>query len=119
MYGIFREFSCLLFRRFQKPEISRCYGSPFWGKNEFAKKVIHYQVNTLMMLYCRVHERAWVPPDNISGSRSSRPGYWHPIPWGMLTYALAWAKAGRCEGQITIVEMACDRCQLEGGKQAS
>jgi hypothetical protein len=43
VYGIFREFSCPLFRRFQKPEISRCYGSPFWGKNEFAKKVIHYQ----------------------------------------------------------------------------
>jgi hypothetical protein len=47
VYGIFREFSCLLFRRFQKPEISRCYGSPFWGKNEFAKKVIHYHGNSV------------------------------------------------------------------------
>jgi len=72
-----------------------------------------------MMLYCRVHERAWVPPGNISGSRSYSPGYWHPMPRVLLAYALAYAKAGGCEKQITIVEMACDRCHLAGGKQAS
>jgi hypothetical protein len=43
VYGIFREFSRPLFKRFQKPEISKCYGPPFSGKNEFAKKVIHYR----------------------------------------------------------------------------
>ena len=73
----------------------------------------------LMLLYCRVHERAWIPPGNISGSRAYRPGYWHPLPVGMLTYARAWAQSGRCEGQITIRETACDRCHRAGGKQAS
>ena len=73
----------------------------------------------LMLLYCRVHERAWIPPGNISGSRAYRPGYWHPLPVGMLTYARAWAKSGCCEGQITITETACDRCHRAGGKQAS
>jgi hypothetical protein len=56
VYGIFREFSCPLFRRFQKPEISRCYGSPFWGKNEFAKKVIHYPP-TGLPVYRRASKR--------------------------------------------------------------
>jgi hypothetical protein len=72
-----------------------------------------------MMLYCRVHERAWLPPGNISGSRSYSPGYWHPMPRATLTYALAWAKSGGCEGQITLIETACDRYQMEGEKQAS
>jgi len=72
-----------------------------------------------MMLYCRIHERAWGPPGNISGSRSYSPGYWHPMPRALLAYAMADAKAGGCEQEITIVEMACDRCHLEGGKQAS
>ena len=35
------------------------------------------------------------------------------------TYALAWAKSGGCEGQITIIETACDRCQREGEQHAS
>ena len=72
-----------------------------------------------MMLYCRVHECVWVPPGNLSGSRSSRPGYWYPMPRATLTYALAWAKSGGCEGQITIIETACDRCQREGEQHAS
>ena len=72
-----------------------------------------------MMLYCRVHERAWVPPGNISGSRSYRPGYWHPMLRATLTSALAWAKSGGCAGQIAIIETACDRCRMEGEKQAS
>ena len=72
-----------------------------------------------MMLYCRVHERAWIPPGNISGSRSSSPGYWYPMRRALLAYAMAYAKAGGCAQQITIVEMACDRCQREGGKRAS
>jgi len=37
----------------------------------------------------------------------------------MLAYAVAIAKAYGCEQQITIVETACDRCHLEGEKQAS
>jgi len=37
----------------------------------------------------------------------------------ILAYALAYAKAAGCEKQITIVETACDRCHLEGQKQAS
>jgi len=37
----------------------------------------------------------------------------------MLAYAMAYAKAGGCEQQITIVETACDRCRLEREKQAS
>ena len=36
------------------------------------------------------------------------------MPRATLTYALAWAKSGGCEGQITIIETACDRCQGEG-----
>ena len=74
---------------------------------------------TLMMLYCRVHERAWVPPGNISGSRASSPGYWHPMRRALLAYAMAYAKAGGCEQQITMVETACDRCHRAGEKQAS
>jgi hypothetical protein len=72
-----------------------------------------------MMLYCRVHERAWVPPGNISGSRSYNPGYWHPMRRALLAYAMAYAKAGGCEQPITMVETACDRCHLDGEKQAS
>ena len=35
-----------------------------------------------------------------------------------LTYALE-CEVGGCEGQITIIETACDRCQREGEQHAS
>ena len=36
----------------------------------------------------------------------------------LLAYAMVYAKAGGCEQQITLRETACDRCQLEGERQA-
>ena len=67
-----------------------------------------------MMLYCRVHECAWVPPGNLSAPRSLSSRLLASDAARPLTYALAWAKSGGCEGQITIIETACDRCQRKG-----
>jgi hypothetical protein len=55
------------------------------------------------MRYCRTHQQAWVVP--MKGAP-----HWYPLPWSRVQYALAWAKAGNCLTQITIVETPCPAC---------
>lgn len=68
---------------------------------------------TGIMRYCATHALAWVLGGCDAVTRQPYAGHWHPLPVATVQAALTLAKAGRCEAQITLVAVPCDRCNQE------
>lgn len=57
------------------------------------------------MRWCAAHERAW-----CHDADPETQSHWHPMPRGMIAYALTIARWGRCDHLITVTMVACDMC---------
>jgi hypothetical protein len=58
------------------------------------------------MRWCPVHQQAWCQAW-YEGPQ------WISLPWSKLWWALLWARAGRCEGLISVEQVACPQCHEE------
>jgi hypothetical protein len=57
--------------------------------------------------WCPHCERAWLAHPWRQAPQ------WHPVPRGMLVWAMGWARAGGCADQVTVEEVACEQCATE------
>lgn len=64
-----------------------------------------------IMRWCPIHEVAWCQEPVHT------PSYWHPMRRHMLAYAMAYAKAFGCDGQITICISSCAICKEEKARR--